>query len=84
MKMCWHGCRNRRDIGKHQRGIASETARGDTGKISTFSSDISEATKKSRYLPIHELLYEIFAMTGYLDYVTALPAGGQRGQMWKC
>lgn len=36
----------RRDIGKHQRGIASETARGDTGKISTFSSDISEATKK--------------------------------------
>ena len=47
-------------------------------KLARFHQTYQKLRKKSRYLPIHELLYEIFAMTGYLDYVTALPAGGQR------
>lgn len=47
-------------------------------KLARFHQTYQKLRKKSRYLPIHELLYEIFAMTGYLDYVTALPAAGQR------
>lgn len=34
--------------------------------------------KMSTYLPIHELLQEILEQTGYLYYVSALPAGAQR------
>lgn len=47
-------------------------------KLVHFNEVYQKLRKKSRYLPIHELLYEIFAMTDYLNYVTALPAGGQR------
>lgn len=47
-------------------------------KLRSFTRTYRQLRKMSRYLPIHELLYEIFEKTGYLDYVTALPAGTQR------
>ena len=37
-----------------------------------------EFREKSTYLPIHELLQEVLTKTGYLNYVSALPAGEQR------
>jgi len=37
-----------------------------------------EFREKSSYLPMHELLQEILTKTGYLNYVSALPAGEQR------
>lgn len=48
------------------------------GKLQNFTKTYEKLRKMSRYLPIHELLYEIFSQTGYLNYVTALPAGAQR------
>lgn len=47
-------------------------------KLQSFAKTYGELRKMSRYLPIHELLYQIFSKTGYLNYVTALPAGTQR------
>lgn len=47
-------------------------------KLQNFAKTYQKLRKMSRYLPIHELLYEIFSETGYLNYVTALPAGTQR------
>ena len=33
---------------------------------------------ESTYRPIHELIYRVFQMTGYYDYVSAMPAGKTR------
>lgn len=37
-----------------------------------------ELRKMAVYLPMHSLLYRIFDMTGYYDYVSAMPAGETR------
>ena len=47
-------------------------------KLESFRDTYDDLRKKSRYLPIHELLYEIFKASGYLEYITALPGGQQR------
>ena len=47
-------------------------------KMKEFLRSYQRLREKTAYLPIHELLYEIFEETGYLNYVTALPAGTQR------
>lgn len=47
-------------------------------KLERFVRSYRRLREKTSYLPIHELLYEIFEETGYLNYVTALPAGTQR------
>lgn len=47
-------------------------------KLKAFSGMLSEYRKKSAYLSIHELLYDLYEGTGYYDYVSAMPAGEVR------
>ena len=47
-------------------------------KIESFLSRISGYRRKIPYTPIHKLIQDILADTGYLDYVTARPGGSQR------
>lgn len=47
-------------------------------KAASFVGRIEGYRDKSVYLPVRKLLQEIFQDYGYLNYVTALPAGEQR------
>ncbi len=47
-------------------------------KLERFVSLLDEMRTKSKYLPIHELLYQVYERTGYYDYVSAMPAGETR------
>lgn len=47
-------------------------------KIRHFLEEITKLRNKSTYTPIHKLIGEILERWGYLDYVTAKPAGEQR------
>lgn len=50
----------------------------DTDKAAALLEKIKLYRNRSVYLPVRKLLQEIFADYGYLNYVTALPAGEQR------
>lgn len=50
----------------------------DTEKVTALLDKIKLYRNRSVYLPVRKLLQEIFADYGYLNYVTALPAGEQR------
>lgn len=43
--------------------------------LGAFREFLREIRRKSEYLPIHEVIYEVFVSTGYYDYVSAMPAG---------
>ncbi len=47
-------------------------------KIAGFLTKIRRFRRMTVYMPIRELLQQIAGETGYLDYVTALPAGSKR------
>lgn len=47
-------------------------------KLSGFMALLAELRQKSTYLPIHELIYQVYEKTGYYDYVSAMPAGETR------
>ena len=47
-------------------------------KIGVFLTRLAHYRRKTAYTPIHKLIQEILADTGYLDYVTARPGGEQR------
>ena len=47
-------------------------------KLEDFRSLLKDFRNRVSYTPIHQLLIELLEETGYLDYVTALPAGQQR------
>lgn len=47
-------------------------------KARAFLHFLEEYRDKTVYMPIHELLQDIVTQTGYLNYVSALPGGGQR------
>ena len=47
-------------------------------KLEGFSLMLAVYRKKSAYLSIHELLYDLYEGTGYYDYVSAMPAGEAR------
>ena len=49
-----------------------------TGKAAAFLRMIEEYRECTVYLPIRALLTRLIGDFGYLDYVTALPAGGRR------
>ncbi len=49
-----------------------------TAKVRQLLLDITALRAQVELLPIHELIWRILEETGYLDYVTALPAGAQR------
>lgn len=52
----------------------NETAR----KLSRFWELLSVLRREAEYLPVHRLLYRVFELTGYYDYVSAMPAGKVR------
>ncbi len=47
-------------------------------KVQVFLKQLAIYRQKTAYTPIHKLIQEILQDTGYLDYVTARPAGEQR------
>lgn len=47
-------------------------------KTGDFLNFLEEYRDKTVYMPIHELLRDIVTETGYMNYISALPGGGQR------
>ena len=47
-------------------------------KLNRFFSMLEGLRKEAEYLPVHRLIYRIFELTGYYDYVSAMPAGKGR------
>lgn len=47
-------------------------------KLSRFWDLLGILRREAEYLPVHRLIYRIFELTGYYDYVSAMPAGKTR------
>lgn len=47
-------------------------------KLRNFQELLEDLRYQSSYLPIHELIYQVYDRTGYYDYVSAMPAGETR------
>lgn len=47
-------------------------------KLSKAMEMIGYLSEKAEFLSVHELLYEVFSVTGYYDYVSAMPLGQTR------
>ncbi len=76
--LCAYAGRGEEATGKE---AAKEEAEGEEGlieKAGAFLRQIDAYRDAMIYLPIRELLQRISDDYGYLDYVTALPAGGRR------
>ena len=53
--------------------IPKATAKSIWKKLEYFAAFTEELRQDSRYLPVHELLYQIYRKTGYYDYVSSMP-----------
>ncbi len=51
---------------------------GIVEKLRAFSGLLAELRRQAEFLPIHELICRVYEMTGYYDYVSAMPAGQAR------
>lgn len=51
------------------------TEDGIFDKLLHFRELLSKLRREASYLPVHRLIYRIFELTGYYDYVSAMPAG---------
>ena len=58
--------------------VPVEAARSIFSKVQALDQLIGELRLQARYLPIHQLLYEVYRVSGYYDYVSAMPAGETR------
>ncbi len=58
--------------------VPAETAHSIWKKLEKFAALTEELRQDARYLPVHELLYQIYRKTGYYDYVSSMPAGETR------
>lgn len=47
-------------------------------RLREFLQQLEEFRSRVPYTPVHELIQQILEETGYLDYITALPAGEQK------
>lgn len=47
-------------------------------KLKRFWELLLTLREEADYLPVHRLIYRIFELTGYYDYVSAMPAGSVR------
>lgn len=47
-------------------------------KLDQFKGFLDKMRDRASYLPIHEILYQVFTETGYYDYVSAMSAGETR------
>ena len=50
----------------------------EADELQPFFSMLKRFRKKAVYTPMQELLWELLDETGYLSYVSAMPAGKQR------
>ncbi len=55
-----------------------DAASGGRRKARQFAALLEELRKQAAYLPIHQLIYQVYERTGYYDYVSAMPAGETR------
>lgn len=76
MVLCRRGVEKGQDRGIYA-AVRRNAADGNE-KLQAFLELLAEMRTKSRYLPIHELLYQIYERTGYYNYVSAMPAGETR------
>ncbi len=60
------------------KGAAAERDGRIRRKLSRFRELLSVLRNEAEYLTVHRLLYRIFELTGYYDYVSAMPAGKTR------
>ncbi|MBS6953728.1 MAG: helicase-exonuclease AddAB subunit AddA [Enterocloster asparagiformis] len=47
-------------------------------KLQRLETLLEGLRREARYLPVHQLLYRAFEVSGYYDYVSAMPAGETR------
>lgn len=67
------------DIGVADTTVEDRSAKNETaGKLGRFWGLLSVLRREAEYLPVHRLLYRVFELTGYYDYVSAMPAGRVR------
>ncbi len=77
--------------GDHARGDEPETGRAARlpeefagrlhaviPKLNAFAGLLDRLRRQASYLPIHELVCQVYEQTGYYDYVSAMPAGQTR------
>lgn len=57
-----------------QSGLSAETLH----KMTVFGELLDCFRRRSTYVPIHELLYQLYEETGYYHYAAAMPAGETR------
>ena len=55
--------------------VPEDIARFYLEKLERFAALVEELRQDVRYLPVHELMYQIYGKTGYYDYVASMPAG---------
>ena len=73
------GDRSAADEGAADSGTANGDAKNETArKLSRFWELLFVLRREAEYLPVHRLLYRVFELTGYYDYVSAMPAGKVR------
>lgn len=58
--------------------VPVQTADSIREKLAHLSGLLEELRRESRILPIYELLYRVYRISGYYDYVSAMPAGETR------
>ncbi len=61
-----------------EEGAVPDGALALAGKLRRFADLLAELRKQAAYLPIHQLIYQVFCRTGYYDYASAMPAGEVR------
>ena len=78
IKICDTG-REKSDFWDHVNAYAS---RGEDislkEKLLDFLAFFADVRKRSRYTPLHELIWYIVSKSGYRDYIAALPGGAQK------
>lgn len=58
--------------------IPKDAARSVYKKSAAFYRLLRDLQSQAVYLPIHELIHRMYLLTGYYDYVSAMPAGQVR------
>ncbi len=72
---CWPEGKGKTEHGDAGYGAAENEI---AGKLGRFREILLMLRREAEYLPVHRLLYRVFELTGYYDYVSAMPAGKVR------
>lgn len=58
--------------------VPLEAAASIRRKLQRLEELLKDLRARSRFLPVHELLYHVYRESGYYDYVSAMPGGAVR------